>query len=324
MSASMRSFVILARLRLLPFVLVLVLFGFGWAHWDRALRLQGAEDLLLVLLAWTALHIGTMWLNASLDQDDGEVLFGEATTPPPGIAPMAYLCLFAAVLLGWKPVGWVVICCVALAVLYSHPFTAWKGHALGGPAVNLIGYGVLSPYAGWVAVGVPANFRSGLVLGLTSLVVLGCYFGAQAFQEEDDRARGYDTLVVHFGAIGAIRAARVCIGLGILGGLGLAVFGWLPRSCLLIAPLAVVLNGFFAAWEREPSAGSDVWARGMSWRLLTLAMVGVFVSGAEYVLQSYQSVPVAGLGTAGGHPIDRPLLAPSEMWRWELENGILK
>jgi 1,4-dihydroxy-2-naphthoate octaprenyltransferase len=324
MNASVRSLAILARLRLLPFVLVLVLLGFGWAHWDRALRLHGGADLVLVLLAWTALHTGTMWLNACLDKDDGEVLFGETTSIPHGLERWGYLALLVCVVLGWRPVGWIICCCVLLAILYSHPWSALKGHAVGGPMINLVGYGLLSPYAGWVIVGVPANLRSSLVLGCASMVVLGCYFAAQAFQEAEDRARGYSTLVVHFGAVGAIRAARVSVGLGILGGLCLALWGWLPRSCLLIAPLALVLDGFFAKWEAEPSAGSEAWARSLSWRLLALAILGVSVSGAEYVLQSYRGVPVAGLGTASGHPVDRPLLAPREMWRWESENGITK
>lgn len=324
MSGNGRDLLILARFRLLPFVLIMVLFGYGWAHWDRALRMRGGLELLVVLLAWTALHVGTMWLNASLDRDSGEVLFGKAAAVPRSLPCLGYFALAVAVILGWSSAGWVILCCAMLAILYSHPLVAMKGHWVGGPVINVVGYSWLSPYAGWRVVGVPLNLRSYLVAGCIAMIVLGFYFSAQVFQEEEDRARNYDTFVVHFGPAGAVRAARVCVGAGVLGGLILALTGFLPRSCLLLLPFALRLDHFFADWEVRPCAGGEVRAQRLSWQLLRLAMIGVLVSGGEYVLQSYRDVPVAGLGTAAGHPKDRPLLSPREMMRWELENGIVE
>ena len=45
----------LSRPRMLPYVLMLVLAGYGWAHWDRALAAQRPDRLVLVLLAWSLL-----------------------------------------------------------------------------------------------------------------------------------------------------------------------------------------------------------------------------------------------------------------------------
>jgi 4-hydroxybenzoate polyprenyltransferase len=324
MIAFGRDLLTLARLRLLPFVLVMVLFGYGWAHWDRALDMRGNEALFGVLLAWAALHVGTMWLNASLDRDSGEVLFGKTATVPNSLPLFGYLALALSVVLGWSALGWVGLCCALLAVMYSHPLIAMKGHWMGGPVINLVGYGLLSPYAGWVVVRVPLNPRTVVVFVCVSVVVLGCYFAAQVFQEEEDRERGYETFVVLFGPQGAVRAARVCVNAGVLGGLVLASVGFLPRSCLLVIPLFWKLDRFFANWERQPCREGEQQAQRLSWQLLRLAVVCVVVSGGEYVLQSYQEVPVAGLGTASGHPPDRPLLSPREMARWELAHGIVK
>ncbi|MCA9571391.1 MAG: hypothetical protein KC656_26310, partial [Myxococcales bacterium] len=61
----------LARPRLMPFVVGLVVLGYAWAHWDRALVVRGGRELLVVCVAWALLHAGTLWLNAALDRDEG-------------------------------------------------------------------------------------------------------------------------------------------------------------------------------------------------------------------------------------------------------------
>src|SRR5687768_15497330 len=136
------------------------LIGFGWACWSFAIDPPpgAVSSLLFVLAAWAALETGTLWLNAALDRDTGEVLFGKAVAVPPGITSFALAALAAAVALGFAagPVpGGAALVCAILSLLYSWPPTAWKGHPLGGPFVNLVGYGLASPLAGWAAVGVP-------------------------------------------------------------------------------------------------------------------------------------------------------------------------
>src|SRR4051794_3330508 len=94
--ARPRAFWLLARPRLMPYVLLLPVVGFGWAHWDRALELHGDGALVLVLLAWTCLQAGTLWLNASLDRDHGPVLMGRSVPLPHGLVVGGYLALLAA------------------------------------------------------------------------------------------------------------------------------------------------------------------------------------------------------------------------------------
>jgi 4-hydroxybenzoate polyprenyltransferase len=189
-----------------------------------------------------------------------------------------------------------------LAVLYSHPATAWKGRPILGPLVNLLGYGLLSPLAGWAVVEGPWGARAVLVWLLSALGVLGCYFAVQAFQQDEDRARGYATLVATHGPRAALTAARLCIGAGLLGGLTLAALGWLPRILLLAAPLGFWTDDWLRRWARQPGGGNERWARGLALRLLACALAGIALAYADYFYRLESDGPVAGLATMRGHP----------------------
>jgi 4-hydroxybenzoate polyprenyltransferase len=297
----------LARPRLLPFVLLLPVAGFGWAHWDRALQFRGGSDLLWVVAAWTALQAGTLWLNAALDRDQGEVLLGRAAKVPPGIVPWAYVALAAGVSFGFVAAalpGCAAAVCAVLAVLYSHPRTIWKGHPVLGPLVNGVGYGLLSPLAGWAVVRVAPDARTIAVWLLAGLAVLGCYFAAQTFQRDEDRARGYRTLVATHGPRATLLAGRVCIGVALLGGAALAAGGWLPRLCLVALPLGWWIDRWLRRWSALPDGGNEHWARGLALRMLLAGLVCVGLAYVDYGLALLADAPAAGFGTAGGHPGD--------------------
>jgi 4-hydroxybenzoate polyprenyltransferase len=305
------SLLTLARPRLLPFVLFLPLVGFGWGHWDRALPLENHEEqrLLLVLAGWAALQAGTMWLNAALDRDKGEVLFGRTAPVPNGIVPCGLVALGIGVALSWtanRLAGLSALVCAGLSILYSHPRTVWKGHPIGGPVVNGVGYGLLSPLAGWAVVDVDPNLRTVLVWLLGGLGTLGCYFAAQAFQRREDEARGYRTLVVTHSPAGALGAARLCLALGLLGGMALSAVGYLPRICLIGVPLWWWVDSWLRRWSRQPEGGDESWARGMAVRLLVSAVAAIGVALVDYALDHQRIGPVAGLATARGRPCDIP------------------
>jgi 4-hydroxybenzoate polyprenyltransferase len=306
-AAVARNLLRLARPRLLPFVLLLPLVGFGWAHWDHAIAMRGGTGLLWVLAAWTLLQAGTLWLNAALDRDQGEVLLGSAVAVPSAAVPCGYLALAAGGTLGFlgsTVAGVAGVGCTLLATLYSHPKTIWKGHAVLGPFVNGIGYGLLSTLAGWSVVAVAPDLRSVLVWVLSASAILGCYFAAQAFQGDEDKARGYRTLVVTHGPKAVLLAARVCIGVGLLGGTVLAAVGFLPRLCLVALPLGWWIDSWLRRWSAQPDGGDEGWARGLAWRLLFAGLVCVGLAYVDYGLALLWEEPAAGLGTAAGHPGD--------------------
>jgi 4-hydroxybenzoate polyprenyltransferase len=294
----------LARPAMLPWLLLLVGAGFGFGHWDHALDLQGRGevlDLLAVLGAWTLLHIGTMWRNAARDRDEGPVLFGVAAPPPAGLARAADLALLLAVgvALLAPPVATVSLAvCAALAVLYSHPRTAWKAHPVLGPAVNVIGYGLLTPLAGWAAAAVAPTPRLPLVLVCTAAAMAALTFVAQVFQGEEDGARGDRTLVVTHGPATCIRVARA--GFALAGGLvfAQAAAGWLPRVLLLAVPVGLALSAQLGRWSRAPLVGGPAQAR-LTFRWLValgLALVGLAL--ADFLHASWVGGPVSGLATA--------------------------
>jgi hypothetical protein len=280
---------------MLPWLLLLVGLGYGWGHWEWSLKLYNPAGLGRVLAAWTLLHVGTMWRNAARDHDRGPVLFGRSVTPPPGLAHWGDAALVACVLLGasWEAVG-----AATLALLYSHPRTAWKGHPILGPAVNLIGYGVLTPLAGWQVLGVRSTPRAAAALVVVAVAMLGLTFVAQVFQEDEDRARGDHTLVATHGPAAAVRAARWCLGAVAAVALGMTVMGWLPRACLLASPVAVVLMWHMARWQRAPVEGGRSAAMRSFALMMAVAVVVVVAAFGDLVWDSIRGTPVSGLGTA--------------------------
>ncbi len=314
--SSLRAWWALSRPRLAPFVVLLPFLGWAFAHWDRALPTQNAGAFAAVAFAWWWLHAGTLWLNAAVDRDEGEVLMGESVPVPPHTAGLGYLGLAISVVVAGlaHPVSGVAAgLCALVAVLYSHPATLWKAHPIGGPFVNWFGYGILSPLAGWATANVAINPRTAVLWGLGSLGILGAYFAAQAFQGEEDRARGYRTLVVTHGPRATLLAARTCLFVAFVGAIGLAAIGWIPRVCLLAALGWFVADRFFAQWMAEPDGGDESWARGLTNRLLLALVIGVGLAFGQYVVDSVEGRPVAGLGTVAGHPPDRPRLPPALM-----------
>jgi 4-hydroxybenzoate polyprenyltransferase len=244
---------------------LLPLLALWMAHWDRALRFENWDSVLVLILSWFSLHCGTMWLNAVLDQDQGAVLFGSPCEVPANTRIFGYGALVLAIilsfLLGFVP-GLLTILCSLLAVLYSHPRTRWKGHGLAGPLVNLLGYGFCSPLIGWWVADVSLTVRAAIIISLVPWFVLGCYLLAQSFQEEEDRARGYATLVVTHGEKRVVQLASWCFHLVFIQLLLLAIAGWLPRVVVsrltvsaIVLLLALLVHQAQALHSRGPSAG---------------------------------------------------------------------
>jgi 4-hydroxybenzoate polyprenyltransferase len=193
-----------------------------------------------------------------------------------------------------------------MAVAYSHPAIALKGHPIGGPAINALGYGLLSPLAGWAAVGVPMNLRTSVALAVLLPAVLAWYFAAQAFQRDEDVDRGYRTLVVTHGAPVTLAVSRVLFAMSWVGLVSMAVAGWLPRVVLVVIPFLVIADRRLLRWSLAPHGSL----------MLAFAVLLASVSGV-YVRDSFRPGPVAGLATAAGLPNDRPQLDPTRLRRTE-------
>lgn len=302
----LRDLITLSRPRGMILVAILPMVGFAFSYWDHGCEAEGLSAvprLLLLALVWAVPHAGTMWLNAALDRDEEATLFGRSVTVPPGIERWAYLTLAISLALAfWAHVGLglCVLGCAVLSVLYSHPRTAWKGHAVLGPVTNALGYGVLSPLGGFLLAGNAPTIRGALVLTISVPWMLTAYFAAQAFQQGEDRARGYETLVATHGPVTTLRLTRALL----LTALGLtalmAISGIFPRIMLAPLPAFFFLDRFLVRWTAQPGGGDARWAAKFFVLLTTLVLVVLaFVSVDYEITRRSRSLP-GGLATASG------------------------
>lgn len=301
-----RSLVLLARLPFGLALLVVPLLGFGMAHWDYAKDLTASPALAFVLAAWFVGSAATLWLNASLDGDDEKgALFARAAPRPPHLAAYAYIGLAASVALASFAGARVGVLCAltaALSILYSHPKTMWKAHALLGPLVNGVGYGVLSLFAGWSVVGVALDLRTAASFVLLAVFMTGATFASQAFQREDDARRGYRTLVVTHGPRACLSAARACTLVSVSGVAVLSALGYFPRLCLLGVPSFLVADRWLVRWRALPDGGTAKHAAGFVLRMLGGAALLVALAYVDYGWAYFHGQAVAGRGTVRGVP----------------------
>ncbi len=130
--------------------------------WFLATGFTAPDRLATIgLLAWVvALNGGTLALNSAFDRDDDDVAYLRQPPPvPAGLAVVAMALMLAGALATWAaPTGfrWAYLACLIMSVLYSVPPIRLK--AVGGVdwLINLIGFGTISPYAGWALSGRPA------------------------------------------------------------------------------------------------------------------------------------------------------------------------
>ena len=273
--APIVDFWLIARPAMLPSVGLLPVLGAAFACWDLVLPPRHIHSLTLLLVGVGLLHVGTMLLNALLDRDSGEILWAQARPVPRFTMPVALgtltgaLCI-AVVLGGWP--GACLAVCVALAVVYSAPSIAWKAHPVGGPFVNWLGYGVACPVAGFSVIDTSVSLRAIITLGIFSVAILAVYFIAQSFQVEEDRQRGYRTLVATHGPETVLLLTRRLCEATSLVFFSMAALGWYPRVCLLAAP-------FVVGAIRSVSAGATrvdaPWAAGVIRRWLNCASIVV-------------------------------------------------
>lgn len=289
----------------------IVLIGYGFTLWDWGMGPRGLSGLVMILISWWLLNAGSLWLNAVLDDDQGEVLFQPSpVTLPRGTALAGYLALTAAVVVSGFS-RWPGPVCASgaalLAVLYSHPRTRWKGHAWGGPFVNLVGYGLLTPIAGFAQTGLPPTARGAVTLVFLAAWILGAYFVAQAFQQREDAERGYATLVVSHGAVGVIRVARWLMGFAMAGVVLGIVLGYYPRLLLFGVPLLWLTDRYIKRWQAaatNPSseASGRTMAMGLHRRMMFSGALLFVLAYFDYQADFQADRPAAGWATARGRP----------------------
>ncbi len=219
-----------------------------------------SEALLGIALWVVCLNGGTLALNSAFDRDEGDIAYLRRPPPPPRGLAVASLGLMlagqgAAVLL---PRAYQVAyaTCVLLSVLYSVPPMRLKAVAGADWIINMVGFGTLTPYAGWAATGVPLDPARGLALIAFCPLFAALYPLTQIYQLEEDTRRGDRTLATVLGVSGSLHAATAALvvafalfaGAGVAAGWGLGprAWHWPVLVLALTSWLAVLLP-----WRRD-------------------------------------------------------------------------
>ena len=196
----------------------------------------------------------------AFDRDEGDIAYLRRPPPPPRGLAAASLGLMlagqgAAVLL--PPAYQVAYAtCVVLSVLYSVPPMRLKAVAGADWIINMVGFGTLTPYAGWAATGLPLDPARGLALIAFCPLFAALYPLTQIYQLEEDTRRGDRTLATVLGVGGSLDAPAAAIviayamfaGAGVAAGWGLAhrAWSWPVLALALCSWLTVLLP-----WRRD-------------------------------------------------------------------------
>ena len=175
-----------------------------------------AAPALIGLGLWViCLNGGTLAINSAFDRDEGDIAYLRSPPPPPrGLFAFGagVMCAgqLGAVLLG-TPFAIVYAVCFLLSVLYSVPPVRLKAVAGADWAINVVGFGAMTPLAGWLATGLPLRAPETIAMLAFAPLFGALYPLTQLYQLEEDRRRGDRTFAVRVGPRRSIAVAIACV-----------------------------------------------------------------------------------------------------------------
>jgi lycopene elongase/hydratase (dihydrobisanhydrobacterioruberin-forming) len=171
-----------------------------------ATRATGADVAALIpgLLVWVLLlNGGTLALNSAYDRDEGDIGYLEHPPPVPRyLAQWGFgLMLAGQAIALLLPRGFAIAyaICFAMSLLYSVPPVRLKAVAGADWLINMIGFGTLTPYAGWALARTPLTPAGVWALAGFTPLFAALYPLTQLYQLDEDRARGDRTLALALG-----------------------------------------------------------------------------------------------------------------------------
>lgn len=243
----------------------------------------------MAVVVWVVfLNGGTLAINSAWDNDEGDIGYLDAPPPAPrNLAAFAMaLMIVGQVAALALPAGYAALyaTCFLMSVMYSVPPARLKAVAGADWVINLIGFGTLTPLAGWVATGRPVEPAALWIFGGFGALFAALYPLTQLYQLEEDRARGDRTLAIAVGvrpslliALAAVLLAFAAFAVGLRAG---AVAGW--RMLLLLPALGAWVAVLLPWIARHETMSSDAHKRGMYAALLAWAVTDVALVAAAW------------------------------------------
>lgn len=218
---------------------------------------------LLGLVLWVVcLNGGTLAVNSAFDKDEGDIAYlRRPPAPPPHLFAFGLLLMVVgqvvAVLALPGMFSVVYAICFAMSILYSVPPFRLKAVAGADWVINMVGFGSLTPLAGWALSGVPLEPWGAWAIGAFCPLFAALYPLTQLYQMDEDRRRGDRTLALALGlersldiAIGAVLLAFVCFGLaGVAAGWSQSRFFFWRWSAVFVALTAWLI--VLLPWRRD-------------------------------------------------------------------------
>lgn len=184
----------------------------------RVIAGERAGAILLGLGLWVvALNGGTLAINSAFDKDEGDVAYLRRPPPPPsglfafGLGLML-VGLVASLLLP-RPYTWLYLGCLVMSVLYSVPPARLKAVAGADWIINLLGFGTLTPLAGWASTGEPLTVWGWLLVWGFGALFAGFYPLTQLYQFDEDERRGDRTFALLLGKRRSMAVSVACVSL---------------------------------------------------------------------------------------------------------------
>jgi 4-hydroxybenzoate polyprenyltransferase len=183
---------------------------------SRAASGELAGPVLLGLVLWVvALNGGTLAINSAFDQDEGDVAYLRRPPPPPpglfrfGLGLMV-LGLIVSLQLP-RPYTWLYLTCLAMSVLYSVPPVRLKAVAGADWIINLLGFGALTPLAGWASTGQLLTVWGWFLVWGFGALFGGLYPLTQLYQFDEDARRGDRTFALLLGKRRSLSVSIACM-----------------------------------------------------------------------------------------------------------------
>jgi 4-hydroxybenzoate polyprenyltransferase len=245
------------------------------------------KAILLGLVLWVvALNGGTLAINSAFDRDEGDVAYlRRPPPPPPGLFAFGLGLMLAglgASLLLPRPYTWLYAGCLVMSVLYSVPPVRLKAVAGADWIINLLGFGTLTPLAGWASTGESLTLWGWFLVGGFGALFAGLYPLTQLYQFDEDARRGDRTFALILGKKRSMAVALLCVAVAFalfVAAARAAEWGpgtsgrWVALALAFVVWLAVLVPWYRAANERPPEAQQ----RGMYLALAAWAVTDVAV-----------------------------------------------